>query len=745
MTSPNTAEVSAEHAIWPQDPQFDLALAGGVTTMQILPGSGNLFGGRSVTVKNVPARTADAMKFPGAPYGLKMACGENPKRVYGGTEHRAVDAHGQRRRLPQGLAVGRRVRRAVEEVEGGRRRTPPKRPDRNLQLETLAGVLDGEILIQNHCYRADEMATMIDISKEFGFKIASFHHAVEAYKIRDLLAANDICAQHVGRLVGLQARGLRRHPQNIALVHEAGGCAIVHSDGADGIQRLNQEAAKAMRAGAEAGITISRADAVKWLSINPARALGIDKVTGSLEPGKNADVVDLVGRSVQRLRARRAGLHRRRAGLRSRATRPGCRAATFSSAFCPSRRRAACRAAARLAAHPSAPRPASPLPAAVPVDASGAVAATGSAATSWRSPTRGSCRCRARRSSAAPIVMRGGRIAAVGANVPAPAGARVIDAAGKIVTPGCIDSAIQIGIVEIPLSAEGTADQNDDRHARERGVQRRRRVQRQLGRDSGDARRGDHARADHAGGHRQRVPRPGGGDGFQRRAGAGERRQGAGGDVRAPRRSGRRRRRRLALDRDAAAARDAARRARLRASTSVACNAAQPARLRARPARSRGAAAGAEGAGAARDPGEPRERSARRDAAGGRVQGEARPDRRGGGWMVASELAAREGAGRRQAADRHPDVRFARRDARERRAAVAGRRHRRAGVVRHAELAQPAPGGGQRDRERHGSRRRAAGRHARRRRAYGASPTASARSRSARTPTSSSGPAIRSS
>ena len=83
MTNPVTAEVWAEHSIWPQDPQFELALAGGVTTMQILPGSGNLIGGRSVTVKNVPSRTAEGMKFPGAPAGLKMACGENPKRVYG--------------------------------------------------------------------------------------------------------------------------------------------------------------------------------------------------------------------------------------------------------------------------------------------------------------------------------------------------------------------------------------------------------------------------------------------------------------------------------------------------------------------------------------------------------------------------------------------------------------------------------------------------------------------------------------
>jgi imidazolonepropionase-like amidohydrolase len=152
-------------------------------------------------------------------------------------------------------------------------------------------VLDGEIRIQNHCYRADEMATMIDISKEFGFKIASFHHAVEAYKIRDLLVANNICASMWADWWGFKLEAYDGIRQNIALVHEAGGCAIVHSDSADGIQRLNQEAAKAMRAGAEAGITLTPADAITWLTINPAKAVGIDKQTGSLEPGKNADVV----------------------------------------------------------------------------------------------------------------------------------------------------------------------------------------------------------------------------------------------------------------------------------------------------------------------------------------------------------------------------------------------------------------------------------------------------------------------
>jgi imidazolonepropionase-like amidohydrolase len=290
MTSPNTAEVSAEHAIWPQDPQFELALAGGVTTMHILPGSGNLFGGRSVTVKNVAARTADAMKFPGAPYGLKMACGENPMRVYGGKNTapstRMGNVAGYRKAWQSAVEYNDRWKKWKADGSDA-----AKRPDRNLQLETLAGVLNGEIRIQNHCYRADEMATMIDISKEFGFKIASFHHAVEAYKVRDLLVANDICASMWADWWGFKLEAYDGITQNIALVQEAGGCAIVHSDSADGTQRLNQEAAKAIRAGAEAGITISRADAVKWISINPAKALGIDKVTGSLEPGKNADVV----------------------------------------------------------------------------------------------------------------------------------------------------------------------------------------------------------------------------------------------------------------------------------------------------------------------------------------------------------------------------------------------------------------------------------------------------------------------
>jgi len=355
-SAPTTPNVWAEHSIWPQDPGFATALAGGVTTMQILPGSANLIGGRGVTVRNVYATTYQAMKFPGAKQGLKMACGENPKRVYGGkggapqtrmgnvagyraafleaqAYGRAWDAyrrkHPDKAPPPATAAVaplpatpsptsqegvpstqeptqatdvaanpvadvpveeGKPHRWGRKKKDDGGDAEPP--PDRDLGKETLVAAMHGDVLVHIHCYRADEMATMLDLAKEFGFKIAAFHHGIEAYKIADRLAAEHVCGALWADWWGFKMEALDTVVENIALVDRpAGGCAIVHSDSPEGIQRLNQEAAKVMAHAARAGIPIPPERAIRWLTANPARALGIAAQTGTLEVGKRADVV----------------------------------------------------------------------------------------------------------------------------------------------------------------------------------------------------------------------------------------------------------------------------------------------------------------------------------------------------------------------------------------------------------------------------------------------------------------------
>jgi imidazolonepropionase-like amidohydrolase len=282
-TSPTTPEVWAEHSVWPQDPGFSRALAnGGVTALQILPGSANLMGGRSVVLKNVYARTVQGMKFPDAPYGMKMACGENPKRVYGSKGRMPSTRMGN-------IAVNRQTWIKAQEYK--KKRDSGKEYTRDLGLETLAGVLDGDISIQNHCYRADEMALVLDMAKEFGYKVSTFHHAVESYKIADLLRDNGVCSAVWADWWGFKMEAYDAIPENAAILHNTGACVIIHSDDENQIQRLNQEAAKAQADGRRMGINISDAEVIKWLTYNPAKALGISDKTGSLKPGKMADLV----------------------------------------------------------------------------------------------------------------------------------------------------------------------------------------------------------------------------------------------------------------------------------------------------------------------------------------------------------------------------------------------------------------------------------------------------------------------
>lgn len=333
MTEPVTAFARAADAFWPFDPALERAARGGITSLQILPGSGNLVGGRAATLK---LRVAPWGSFlpsvrdlhpAGAPDGLKMACGENPKRVYGGDKGRApmtrmgnlalqraaflrarerLASWERWREAEQKRLVEHDKKLALYEAERANRRArgederglerpapgePTPMPDRDPGLETLIGALTGHVLVHVHCYRADDMLAMLALGDELGFRVRSFHHALEAYKIRGELARRGVSVSTWADWWGFKLEAYDGIEANVALVHEAGGRAIVHSDSAEGIQRLNQEAGKALAAGRRAGVALGDEDAIRWITANAAWALGIEARTGTLEVGKEADVV----------------------------------------------------------------------------------------------------------------------------------------------------------------------------------------------------------------------------------------------------------------------------------------------------------------------------------------------------------------------------------------------------------------------------------------------------------------------
>jgi imidazolonepropionase-like amidohydrolase len=343
-TSPVTPDVHTADAFWPQDPAIERAVAGGVTTFQILPGSANLVGGRAITLKLRPESSAKFMHFRGAPDGLKMACGENPKRVYGkhrnaapGTrmgnlalqrraflEAKKLEEEWTRYRVAEAKRLGedeKAVATFAANVEARKRQqaeckadpylpacvdwqkswdkpvaapvpsAPGTPPSRDPAKETLIGVMKGKIMLHVHCYRADDMLAMISLADEIGFTIRSFHHALEAYKIRDILAKRSISVSTWADWWGFKMEAYDGIPENLALVQESGGIPILHTDSNEGIQRMNQEVGKAVGTGRQAGIAITDEQAIRWLTANPAWALGIQDRTGTLEVGKDADVV----------------------------------------------------------------------------------------------------------------------------------------------------------------------------------------------------------------------------------------------------------------------------------------------------------------------------------------------------------------------------------------------------------------------------------------------------------------------
>jgi len=287
-TSPITPQMMMIDAFDYQDKAIYRGLAGGVTTSLLLHGSANMIGGQAVVIKHKYGAGRDAMLFPGAPRSIKFASGENPKRVYGSREQMPSTRMGnfevQREALVQAQDYMREWDQYNDKLKRGEKDASP--PKRDLKMEALAEVLRGKLLVQIHCYRADELLTEMEIGKQFGYKVRAFHHALEAYKIADQLAANDVGIATFADWWGYKYEAWDAIPWNAVLSMRKGVRVAIKSDSEDFARRLNQEAAKTIRYG---GAT--EEEALKMITLNAAWIIGVEDRVGSIEVGKDADLV----------------------------------------------------------------------------------------------------------------------------------------------------------------------------------------------------------------------------------------------------------------------------------------------------------------------------------------------------------------------------------------------------------------------------------------------------------------------
>ena len=291
-----------EHVLDPTDPNLYRALAGGVTTANVLHGSANPIGGTNAVIKMRWGADAKGLLLEGAPPGIKLAMGENPKRS-GSTV-----APGQERRYPATrMGVLDVVREAFVEARAyqeewrryeaeraeaakakGRKapRREPIPPRRDLRLEPLVEVLEGERLVHAHSYRADEILQLLRLAEEIGFRITTLQHVLEGYRVADEIAAHGAGASTFSDRWAYKIEAWEAIPHNAALLHQRGVVVSINSDSAEEMRHLNQEAAKAMKWGG-----LSETDALKLVTWNPAVQLGIEDRVGSIERGKDADLV----------------------------------------------------------------------------------------------------------------------------------------------------------------------------------------------------------------------------------------------------------------------------------------------------------------------------------------------------------------------------------------------------------------------------------------------------------------------
>jgi imidazolonepropionase-like amidohydrolase len=285
-TDPLRPEVRAIDSVNAEDPAFALARAGGVTTVMVLPGSANLIGGQAAILKLREGGTVDAMRFEGAPPSMKMAFGENPKRVYGERDAEPSTRMGNLAILRRAFAGAKEYReaRARYDARAAKGDKDAEPPEKDLRKEALAGMLDGTYRLQVHCYTKSDILSLLSFAKDHGMRVTAIHHALDAYKVRREIAAHGAAVCTWADWWGFKVEAYDGIPQNAALCAEAGVKVCVHSDSSEQVQRLWIEAAKMMAAG------LPRAEAVKALTLNPATVIGVENRIGSLEAGKDADL-----------------------------------------------------------------------------------------------------------------------------------------------------------------------------------------------------------------------------------------------------------------------------------------------------------------------------------------------------------------------------------------------------------------------------------------------------------------------
>ena len=282
----------------PEDIAIYRALAGGVTTANILHGSANSIGGQTIVLKMRWGKDAQGLVFEGAMPGIKFALGENPKRAGnppagGGNVTQPVNARYPATRM----GVEDTIREAFNQAKAYKaewdaydakvaRGEHPIPPRKDLKLEPLKEVLEGKRFVHSHCYRADEILMLIRVADDYGFKIKTFQHVLEGYKVAKEIAAHGAGASTFSDWWAYKAEAYDAIPYNAALMTKKGVVVSLNSDSAELMRRLNTEAAKAMKYGG-----ISETEALAMVTLNPAKQLAIDSRVGSIETGKDADIV----------------------------------------------------------------------------------------------------------------------------------------------------------------------------------------------------------------------------------------------------------------------------------------------------------------------------------------------------------------------------------------------------------------------------------------------------------------------